>query len=942
VFTVRGGDATIRVIIELPLSVATGGNADEALADRTRQLGVLIGQYLRCHPVECCDRTSISPMAWLVLLRHVALQSSIAVAIAPHKGTDILNARIARTTTTAAALTLAALLAGCWGSDNDSRDTRGSIGFDESPGILMSKGSTREVILSLKNSSGVTGQTVKIGSSDTAVADISPATCTLSSTSVESGRCRVKVFGKSTGSVILTAQSTGYADAPLNTTVLATTVYGQLAVANDSGTFVSTTPVTATFPAAGVAPYSTTLRAQITGSSGLTSDSGAYINFSSSVTGVTFNPPQCQVTTAAPECDTVVSLPTATTTSIAVAVVGAITAQNSYASITVNATPNTTPDYGSISVSTQSGNNVPNGMKAPLFINWTNAGQADSVKINLSIAGTGVSFYNYTPGNNSTINTSTTATCTLTNTLVASTSQLNCGLGLVGAANSGSVTISATATATSNHAYTIAPLTVGAIAPEATRRSVTFTNNSSSTIYVGITGGAASSYLNATTSAVPPGTTSADMKPGAGSLCGPSNPQAACPIGTACIQGGSAPNSDVSKSPFYCYYDQNSPSNGYQIATNGGTTTLDISASSISPNGIIWSGNFYARTGCNSTTGVCENATCVGTAGGLVCGPGTGPSPGTNTLAELTFQAYPATDYYDVSIINGINFATQFGPTNVAISNTNGYSCGTAGSPTAQNGGFVSGTTTTAGLPAASWTMSPTSSASFPPGVTLTGDASSYYRVVSPSTSTATSCTTSSACTSSPDTTCGYAMSSVAQGTAFNFGSRVCGKPVAWITADGIWGLNSTSSNVAPFSFTTNWNNGLTPAGTVSVGDLQLCINSTYSAYTGNGTTTSSPAFPIQPIALACGGVMWGATESPGPLQNPTGNVGLNITPPAQTVQTANTNWLTYVLPTINWLKAACPTCYTYPFDDMTSTFTCADASRNPSTSYAVTFSNTN
>ena len=85
---------------------------------------------------------------------------------------------------------------------------------------------------------------------------------------------------------------------------------------------------------------------------------------------------------------------------------------------------------------------------------------------------------------------------------------------------------------------------------------------------------------------------------------------------------------------------------------------------------------------------------------------------------------------------------------------------------------------------------------------------------------------------------------------------------------------------------------------------------------------------------------MWGATEIPGPQQNPSGNVGLNLTPPTQSVQTANGNWLTYVLPTIKWLKQACPTCYTYPFDDMTSTFTCVDTSRNASTNYSVTFSN--
>ena len=41
---------------------------------------------------------------------------------------------------------------------------------------------------------------------------------------------------------------------------------------------------------------------------------------------------------------------------------------------------------------------------------------------------------------------------------------------------------------------------------------------------------------------------------------------------------------------------------------------------------------------------------------------------------------------------------------------------------------------------------------------------------------------------------------------------------------------------------------------------------------------------------------------------------------PSTQAFTANGNRIDYVLPTITWLKQAYPTCYTYPFDDMTST----------------------
>ena len=835
------------------------------------------------------------------------------------------------------ALCAAAALSGCGGG---SSQNGGAIAFSDGPSVAVTKGSYREIVLSLQGGNAVVSKTVSLASLDTAIADVVPASCTLSTSSVESNRCTLKLMGKSSGTVQLAAKADGYQDAALTAQVGELPVYGNLVVANGTAAG-SAGPVSIGFDAAGSAPYQKKLSARLKGSSGITAGDDAIINYSSAVPGVTFTPAQCQVTTASPKCDTVVSLPAAVATAITVQVVGAVTTQvTGYKSVAVSAVPDTTPSHGVITLSTQAGNNVPNGMKAPLFINWENPQVVDKVTIALSIApvgtatATGVSFYSYPAGDNRNIQTAKTETCVLSYTGVQATNVTSCGLGLVGTAASGSYTVSATVTSASKHAFVIEPLTLGAVAPEPTRRSVTFTNNSSETVYVGITGGASSAYLDASTPAVAPGATAANQKPGAGSLCGASNLQAACPIGTSCVQGGAAPSTKVADTPFYCYYDQTAPSNGYAIAAGGGTTTLAISGSSLSPSGIIWSGNVYGRTGCDPTTGVCENASCQGAGGGLACGAGTGPSPGTNTLAELTFQAYPSVDYYDVSIINGANLAIQFGPTNVAVAPANAYSCGTAGS---MKGSYTPGSDSLASLPAATWTMSPTTAESFPTGLpSPPGEAASYYRVVIPSATPAQQCTDSTTCTAGTDRTCGYAKSDLGKGPLATFDKRYCGKPVAWMSADSIWGFNSTHSNVAPFAFNTSW-----PAGsqTVSAGDLQLCINNTYSAYSANGTASSMPAFPVQPVALACGGVMWGSTESPGPQQNPPTNLGQRMTVPSLPVQTANAHWLDYVLPTIKWLKAACPTCYTYPFDDITSTFTCADSSRNPSTSYGVTFS---
>ena len=44
-------------------------------------------------------------------------------------------------------------------------------------------------------------------------------------------------------------------------------------------------------------------------------------------------------------------------------------------------------------------------------------------------------------------------------------------------------------------------------------------------------------------------------------------------------------------------------------------------------------------------------------------------------------------------------------------------------------------------------------------------------------------------------------------------------------------------------------------------------------------------------------------------------------------------------LPTLTWLKKACPTAYTYPFDDMSSTFICKNIKNGKNTvNYEIVF----
>ena len=106
-----------------------------------------------------------------------------------------------------------------------------------------------------------------------------------------------------------------------------------------------------------------------------------------------------------------------------------------------------------------------------------------------------------------------------------------------------------------------------------------------------------------------------------------------------------------------------------------------------------------------------------------------------------------------------------------------------------------------------------------------------------------------------------------------------------------------------------------------------------YQACSGG---TGSANNPVSPPINACGGVIWGLVSGSGQQSTPPINdggglvntslytTGLNLINASSPVQTASSNWLNYVLPTIQWLKAACPTCYTFPYDDPSSTFSCA------------------
>jgi hypothetical protein len=158
-----------------------------------------------------------------------------------------------------------------------------------------------------------------------------------------------------------------------------------------------------------------------------------------------------------------------------------------------------------------------------------------------------------------------------------------------------------------------------------------------------------------------------------------------------------------------------------------------------------------------------------------------------------------------------------------------------------------------------------------------------------------------SACTSSSQ--CGGELC----GYSFNPGHNpllqmTCGTSLGYWSADELCGIQQSLG--APFNCSTNW-------------DLLACVGGVGSCYQ-QGANTS-----------CCGCVNWwtvpGITSPPSPYTNACVNT--------------NPYWNSTIQPMLQWLKEACPSCYTYPYDDMSSTFTCQALSGNVnSVNYEIAF----
>lgn len=336
-----------------------------------------------------------------------------------------------------------------------------------------------------------------------------------------------------------------------------------------------------------------------------------------------------------------------------------------------------------------------------------------------------------------------------------------------------------------------------------------------------------------------------------------------------------------------CFWKNPTPANGnYELEAKTGTNVVVLTERVYSPTPqqpIVWSGAIAGRTGCSS--GTCETADCGGGGTGA-CSVGVGFNQPAMQI-EPTLQTN--TDNYDITSINGLNVPASIEPVNATRDSFNPYTCGSSGITSNQtsSGGTIGG---------CSWSFTPPSNA--------------YIWVKN----SATTCTVNSNCDQANGEACGLSST----GISSNSTQTVCGQFLGYWTANQVCALNSSYSG-APFLCTNAADGGTTFA------QMYGCNAGGYvnSCYTTGGQTA------------CCGCQNW--QEAPSSLLIPSNN---NVVQQcaASGNGSSNATWVSNVLNTLTWYKAACPPNYVYPYDDKSSSYTCSNSATANHVNYKITF----
>lgn len=342
--------------------------------------------------------------------------------------------------------------------------------------------------------------------------------------------------------------------------------------------------------------------------------------------------------------------------------------------------------------------------------------------------------------------------------------------------------------------------------------------------------------------------------------------------GTNCPTGSTASGSS-------CWWDNPAPSTGSYKLESGKSLTFTIPKSNGTYSNQVWSGGLMARVKDGSGNWIIGDCTGENNTTIDYCKITKGfDSP--STVAEFTLLRN-GSDAYDITIINGITIPTVMKPSNVSHDSQKPYNNGAAGSTVAQKGSSYS-------LNAASWSFD----------ASTAKPAEKYFNFV---TEGGSECTSSS-CSSGE--VCGY--------TDSNLTNKVldklhCGKRLGYVTAQEIWSKDNTQAgdgtpkNNAPAEFKFKEGVTATALGTYNY------VGFFYGCDTAKGFVsgfTGTPGSSMTKQANSCGCTEWGTTAHN-----------------SQKCVTYSDTWVDIVLPNTEWTKVGCPTCYTYQFDDMASSF---------------------
>jgi len=330
-----------------------------------------------------------------------------------------------------------------------------------------------------------------------------------------------------------------------------------------------------------------------------------------------------------------------------------------------------------------------------------------------------------------------------------------------------------------------------------------------------------------------------------------------------------------------CYFDFEEPQEGWTIAANASVVLWTPNAAVLQGNGVLadWSGKLEFHANHTLDGGEFPSAICNGRPH---CPTYQGMN-GISTAVEFTFVPF-GSDFYDVSVINGMNIPIEMRPndlfnhvTEEASGSQRGYNCGAAGAAAQPD----------SRLSACSWSYNLSTQNHLDLGPLLNQVDGGF-----------------GPCTSDADCidglVCGQVATVVPGSTAGIWRptthiSMECGKRI------GLWSV------------------------------YQLCV------WSGN-TYQSPPPFegvidcPASHNMFACAGSEpWTTTcySSPGECcgcVNWSEILGRPIPEGGKGCQGSSNLWLQKGLPYYSILKNGCPTSYTYAFDDETSTFTCQSA----------------